>query len=404
MMNRASYKNDPREWAFLLALLRTVLNAPGGSPTGASADKMALPNELDWFRLLELAEYHRVLPLLFPLMQKFDGAYIPANVRDFIEREKLTHTLKMLKLSAETENVSRALEGEGIRSLILKGPVLAIDLYGDLSLRSSKDLDILVPFSELQRADELFRSLGYVKEEPLPSVLGDWRWRCHHDIYLHHGKQVCIEVHWRLHPGPSNEPNFDVLWGRRRRSVLSSYPINYLGEEDLFLYLAYHGARHGWFRLRWLSDIGRLASRGMDWGRLKEVCGLYGMTLAAGQAFALSARLLHSAIPEPFQKIAERRLVGRLEKQAMHYLTHSINLEQDERSGREDWAYRRYLYALRSRKQQLVYLVSLLYPSPLDAQALPLPNKLHALYFVLRPPLLFWRKAKKMWLAGRDGV
>ena len=43
------------------------------------------------------------------------------------------------------EQVSKLFNENKINLLILKGPVLAVDLYGDISLRTSSDLDILIP-------------------------------------------------------------------------------------------------------------------------------------------------------------------------------------------------------------------------------------------------------------------
>ena len=52
-------------------------------------------------------------------------------------------------------------EQRGIRTLVLKGPTLALDLYGDVSLRTSKDLDILIPLTEIEQAERLMTELGY---------------------------------------------------------------------------------------------------------------------------------------------------------------------------------------------------------------------------------------------------
>ena len=49
----------------------------------------------------------------------------------------------MLHLTREMEMICKSFNENQIKSLVLKGPVLAADLYGDLSLRTSADLDIL---------------------------------------------------------------------------------------------------------------------------------------------------------------------------------------------------------------------------------------------------------------------
>ena len=44
-------------------------------------------------------------------------------------------------------------------STLFKGPALAHDLYGDVSLRTSCDLDILIPINQLEKAERiLFRT------------------------------------------------------------------------------------------------------------------------------------------------------------------------------------------------------------------------------------------------------
>ena len=58
---------------------------------------------------------------------------------------------------------------------------------------------------------------------------------------------------------------------RKRISSLTSYPIYFLGREDLFLFLVSHGARHGWSRLRWLTDIDRLLKQELNWEFLYDI-------------------------------------------------------------------------------------------------------------------------------------
>ena len=79
-------------------------------------------------------------------------------------------------------------------------------------------------------------------------------------------KEVKLEVHWRLNPGPAKEPTFNELWERKRISILlTDSPVYFLGREDLFLFLVTHGARHGWSRLRWLVDIHQIVNKIINW-------------------------------------------------------------------------------------------------------------------------------------------
>ena len=107
-----------------------------------------------------------------------------------------------------------------------------------------------------------------MKDDYIVKVLNDWKWRHHHITYFHPQKKIKLEVHWRLNPGPGKEPCFNELWERKRISSLTSFPVYFLGREDLFLFLVSHGARHGWSRLRWLVDIHQLVKQELDWSKL----------------------------------------------------------------------------------------------------------------------------------------
>ena len=53
--------------------------------------------------------------------------------------------------------------------------------------------------------------------------------------------------------------------GKKKRMHANENPVFMLGNEDLFLFLVSHGARHGWSRLRWLLDIDYLTKLVLDW-------------------------------------------------------------------------------------------------------------------------------------------
>ena len=61
----------------------------------------------------------------------------------------------MLYLSGEMEILSGLFFNKNIKSLYLKGPALAHDLYGDVSLRTSSDLDLLISINDLDLVEDL---------------------------------------------------------------------------------------------------------------------------------------------------------------------------------------------------------------------------------------------------------
>lgn len=203
--------------------------------------------------------HHRVYPLIYTKLKTIEGEVIPSYVIKTLSYEYKRNTIKMLQFSGEMVQISELFTEKKIRLLFLKGPVIAADIYGDISLRTSKDLDILIPSTDIERAEEILYNLGYEREEE-PDY-NDWKWRNHHVTYNHPQKNIQLEIHWRIHPRPKKVPSFNELWERKRVSMLTRCPVYFLGKEDLFLYLVAHGSKHGWFRLRWLADIDLLVRK-----------------------------------------------------------------------------------------------------------------------------------------------
>lgn len=355
----------------------------------------ALFSNMDWKLFLELAMHHRVYPSIYSKLNEIGDPWIPSSVIKTLNQAFQRNTFQMLHLSSETEHLSRLFSKHSIRTLFLKGPVLGYDLYGNLSKRTSNDLDILIPIQDLDRMDKLLIENGYVKDDYILTVLNDWKWRHHHFTYYHPEKSVKIEIHWRLHPGPSIEPAFNELWERKRVSTMTHEAVYILGKEDLFSFLTTHGARHGWSRLRWLADIDQMARQELDWGRqlalLKKTCSLH----IAGQALILSAQLLGTPVNEEAKILMSKKRSRHLAQHALFYIGQLINLHTPPVPKNIAKYHKHHLFNLMPVKQKLIFILSTLYPYPLDAETLPLPKAMHFLYFPLHPLLWVWRKTRK---------
>ncbi|WP_028611938.1 nucleotidyltransferase domain-containing protein [Paenibacillus harenae] len=349
----------------------------------------------DWDRFIELARHHRVFPSINRKLQQLKTTGIPVFVTQMFHRDYYRNTMQMLALSGEMEQLSKVFSDHDIRTLFLKGPVIAADLYGDVSLRTSCDLDFLVPIGALEQVESLLVSLGYVKDDYIETVLSDWKWRHHHFAFYHPDKRIKAEVHWRLNPAPSKEPKFNDLWERRRQSSLINRPIYYLGREDLFMFLVSHGARHGWSRLRWLLDIKQLINQQIDWPKLIRLLREHRYAHIGGQALLLAARLLAVPLREEMKPLLSDRRAEWSAEDAMFYVRRMVNLHSPPIPEEVDRYHKKYLFGLLTTRQKIKFVASFLHPYPEDANTLPLPKNLHFLYFPLRPFIWSWRKVRK---------
>ncbi|MFB9325055.1 nucleotidyltransferase family protein [Paenibacillus aurantiacus] len=377
------------ELRLLLALVRPE------SPKAQAADASGLEGQIDWQLFGRLVRHHRLFPYLQHRIKNGSASGIPEDVLRELRLDYRQNVIQMLHLSGEMALVGRALEEAGIRCIFLKGPVVAHELYGDIALRTSNDLDAIVPIGELDAVQRLLQRMGYIKDDYILSVLNDWKWRHHHITFIHPLKRVKLEIHWRLNPGPSKEPAFDELWARSRLRTWTSYPVRMLGAEDLFLFLASHGARHGWSRLRWLLDIDRMARGELAADTLVPLLKRNHLRDVGGQALALAKGLLGTAIPPALAPLAERPKAAKLARGAMFYIGRMVNLHNKPLPPDVDRYHKRHLFEAMSAYHKMLFLLSFLFPYPQDTQTLPLPRSLHVLYFPLRPLLWIWRKARR---------
>ncbi|WP_316569200.1 nucleotidyltransferase family protein [Neobacillus sp. YIM B06451] len=354
-------------------------------------------NNIDWALFLDLAMHHRLYPLLYSKIKIIDENIIPKSIVQTISEEYKKNTFEMLRISAEMVHISKLFAKNGIRLLVLKGPILAVDLYGDLSLRTCNDLDLLVPINDLEKIDKLLLSMGYEKDDSfqIETVLNDWKWRHHHISFIHSNKRIKIEIHWRLNPGPGKEPTFDEMWERKRTSSHQNLSVNYLGREDLFYFLTTHGARHGWSRLRWLVDINRLLNQEIDWNKAKKILNGSESLHIGGQALLLASELLKTPLPRKMMPFISSKYSGRLVQSTMFYLENMVNLHASSLPLKVAKYHERYLFSLMSYSQKCIYILSIFYPSITDVKTLKLPKYLYVLYFPLRPFLLIMRKTRK---------
>ncbi|MGG3564188.1 nucleotidyltransferase family protein [Neobacillus rhizosphaerae] len=352
-------------------------------------------SSVNWETFLELVKHHRVYPLLYIKVKQINNGWIPDFIFNFLQEEYKKNTIRMLHICGEIENLAGILSKEKIRTLYLKGPLLAHDLYGDISQRTSCDIDILIEKDNLSRMDRILQENGYIKDDYILTILNDWTWRHHHIAYYLPNKGIKLEIHWRLNPGPAKEPSFNELWKRRRKSELTSSTLNILSREDLFFFLVTHGARHGWSRLRWLLDIKQIVLKALDYNKVLNILKKNQSLQMGGQALLLVTELLNHSIPNELESITFSKQSFQLSNNTLFYLKQMVNLHHDKLSIEVANFHKKYLFQLLTGKQKIIYLLSLLYPFPVDAETLPLPKFLHFLYFPLRPFLMAWRRTRK---------
>ncbi|SFE42240.1 Uncharacterised nucleotidyltransferase [Paenibacillus catalpae] len=359
VLNVSSFSN---ELQFLLRLLRSDYKLE-------VEEAVQLAEEIDWQLFLRFAVYHQTHPVLYPLLVQLNAKlqwtpdHVMSRLRDLCSR----NTLLMHQLHEEMGRINGMMEKQGIRPLFLKGPVLAALLYGDLSGRTSGNLDILVARQDWDRSVQQLLSAGYMmaKQYGVDNVLNYTERNTHHLVYIHPDKNIEVELHWKLNPNTEMEPSFAELWARRQAS---SFPksIYTLGNEDLLVYLILHGTRHGWSSLKWLLDIDRMMGRFLNWNRANQLFEESGSRQFGGEAFLLATQLLGTLLPEEAHVMTLEPKARRLAHMVLPFIREELSLYPKPERKEIAVLFNRYLLATMNCRQKLLYIMYKLYPSSKD--------------------------------------
>ena len=348
-----------------------------------------LDSSINWYVFLKVVKQHRLYPIVYKKLNEGFDKDVPIEIMSQIKSLYQQNTFQMMSLSAEMERISECFQEQGVRCLFLKGPALGYQLYEDLSLRTSNDLDLLISIKDFEKANNLLLQQGYKRDSYLRSILGDWKWKNHHVEYMHPETFHKIELHWKLHPGRAKEPSFEQLWNRKQISSLTSKPVYLLGMEDLFVFLMVHGARHGWFRLRWLVDLVDLSNQVTDWRMIKKMQRRYQVSHIAAQVDLLAKGLLDKNLSN---SVHVTKGANQLAEEALFLILNEVDIHDDQLSRRFAKRADQYYQAVMTRRQKFFRMIGALYPCIEDAKTLPLPKSLQFLYFPLRPFLWLWRR------------
>ena len=236
-------------------------------------EKLAeLARSVDWSRLLGLAQEHAVLGHLAVRSRELDDKLVPAEIRQTFLEYHRAQVFSLLRMTAELFRLLELFTTKNVPALVVKGPVLAMQAYGDPSIRSYGDLDLLVRQRDIRRATESLLAMGYQAAIPLSAIdagriPGQY-------LFSKSDTNLIVELHndLTLRYFPRRLP-LEEFFERRILVQLDGRKAPALAVEDELVYICVHGATHLWERLGWIADVAALISRqpNINWQGVAEI-------------------------------------------------------------------------------------------------------------------------------------
>ena len=364
---------------FLLRCLQAAVQ------TGAPISPEEWAAARDWDRVLSLAEQWRLTPILHPLYSA-SGAGLPPDTQERLRSRYYANAARNLHLAERLCEIVDLFAAKGIRALPFKGPVMALQAYGDIALRQFDDLDFLLPQDQIIRGMDTLVAGGF---KPLVALSIAEReahvragWGCG---LVSPGGDFHVELDASVAPGHFAfrlPPH--LLWERTASVAIHGRTVPTLATEPLILLLCAHGAKHVWDRPTWIADLAGLIRRQPDiaWPHVLHAARHAGAARMLELGLLLARDVLRVHLPDPVAAVmdADReagRLCAEVDEQMRLYpgVPYTAGAEL-----------RFHLRARERLRDRLRYLFTLAAtPSYSDWKALPLPAGLFPLYYLIRP-------------------
>jgi hypothetical protein len=381
----------PLEFSVLLSACRVFLGTEETSCLEA-----LLQQGPDWDRLLALSNRHGVMPLLYRSLGRVDRQLVPQEQMARLRVLYMQNAARNIRMTGELLRILDLFEARGIQAIPFKGPALTQQIYGDITLRSFVDLDIIVHRKDVLRTKEILVSEDYRPEVELnPSQEKVFiASECEYN-FNHKARGVRVEVHWRINPS-CYCIDFDVedVWPRANSAQLEGKEVSTLSPEDQLISLCIHGARHNWKEMKHICDVAGLAGgkNNLNWkkvisyARKRHIEGilLLGLMLAEG--------LFRIQLPEE----ASSRLAQNFALQALALqLQHDLHADYEGSSRLMDETI--FWFKTRERLQDSLNCIIRLAiePTPIDLMKTPLPIQLYPLYYLIHPARLLMQYGRR---------
>jgi hypothetical protein len=198
----------------------------------------------NWKNFTSLASGHGVAALTYHNLEKLGLLqYVPSDTADML-RNSLMISLSRNTRNAETmTEVLRLLNGNNIKSVLLKGLALELMLYGNTGIRQMTDIDVLMTREDCLKARTILLDNGFISL-PVKSVF-------HRSIISYIGKHLPtlikgsfrIELHHELFTSEKKELT-GIFYDSSREAELNGEKAFLPEPQIFFLYLIKHLNMH----------------------------------------------------------------------------------------------------------------------------------------------------------------
>jgi hypothetical protein len=339
-----------------------------------------------------LSRLHRIRPVVYRVLLNANASI---EFKTALKNELHSITLKNFELARETERIVKKLEAANIVAIPYKGVAFSKQFYGDISMRESSDIDLVIDPASLIAIKPLLEEDGYSitagMEVPTKARAN----------YYIENKDLCfdkttttelfhIELHWMItHPNyqaPANLNKIDTT--QIMESELAGTQINFLEPTEHFRATLLHHLLHdGMEYLKLMIDIAQAQARISNTSVNEKILQLEQHYNTAPILQATEELFGVEQINKlPYKNLLADSIIGYcLQSTIGRYERHRVF----SLIGHYKQSLRNRVRFIKNKKDQrrfqLSYIHGLIKPGLGEQEWIPLPSYLDGLYYLIRP-------------------
>ncbi len=341
---------------------------------------------VDWNYVRKTAIQHGIIPLLYKKLKNEMSDLVPSKELEEFRTLFMANAVRNLRMTQQLIKVLDHLSDAGIEAMPFKGPVLAVQAYGDLSMRSFSDLDIVIHRCDFEQTYDLLTKSGY--SCALSGNQAHYLLKTDIELTFDH-PEYHIDIHWAFaHKFMAFNVDTEKFFKESIVYLLQGKKLKGLCPEDTFLVLSIHGANHYWIRLKWIADIIFFIYQNpnMNWQKIFDKSKNFTMNTLLYQSLNLAIEMGGLSLPEEIKNSIHANNIQKKcksldkirfqlfskERLRLHSSLHIISRREE-----------RIPIQLKYFFSQIIY--SIFTPKSRDLEIIDLPWFLYPLYLIIRP-------------------
>lgn len=228
--------NDP--------LIHPVLDLGAAKPGVRSRAVQQFIRRLSTPGFLDTLRQNRLTPLLYHTMTQLSRQEVGEVPHlDELRRDYLAVLRLYTIQERETRHVLQVLGDAGVEAVVLKGADICQRLYGNPVCRPMSDVDVLIPPSDREKAQDALCRSGYTRMprdlDLRPGFNARFGWE---EMYASaRSAEFWVDLHWEIQEmGTLYRLPYEALRARAQPSMIGSLPVLVLCPEHLLLHLGVH--------------------------------------------------------------------------------------------------------------------------------------------------------------------